>query len=380
MSLDDIPLPPGAAREGGPTTNWSALFHAYGTATDTAEVLAGPLEAAGDHLWSAILHQGSVWPATPPVLSSVAGRLAEAPLLGLRFVRDVASSVRFGDGAEELRAEVAAAPTREWTAAYVAADEDEQVDLWSDDDGTGDLVLAAAALDCWDLLPELVDPVAAFLDDPDERVRTCAWATVTRLLDHPAAAAAHGPHLLPRLTRAAGAAGSVEERAALVMDLGDLGGDPAAFLADPSPLVRCAAATTRPLADDPAAHAELLAAARTPTAFDALSDLPRFGGGPARWTLVAVLCDRVRDLSRLHEPALAALPHAFRLAPCPDLGPYLKAHFPTGLPEHPTPEQASLARELAARDDLWSPVNGNRRITLAQLGLPVDRETWWAVG
>ncbi|SEC65317.1 hypothetical protein [Streptomyces sp. TLI_105] len=358
-------------------TDWSRLFHAYGTATDTAEVLAGPLAAAGDHLWSAILHQGSVWPATPPVLRAVAARLPEAPVLGLSFVRDVASAVRMGSDVEELRARVAAAPTEAWILAYAAADEDDQVDRWGDE--TGDLVLAGAALDCWDLLPELVVPVAEFLEDPDEQVRAHAWAAVTALLAHPDAAD-RAPGLLPRLARLAAAAESVEERASLVMDLGGLGGDAGPFLVDPSPLVRCAAAMTPPLRDDPAAHEELLRMAVTPTGFDALTGLPRFGGEPPRWTLISVLCDRVRDFSRLYEASLAALPQAFRLAPCPDLGPYLKVAFPAGWPDGPTEEQRGLAREVAAREELWGPINGNRRITLGGLGLPNDREAWRALG
>ncbi|MEU8528309.1 hypothetical protein AB0C77_22340 [Streptomyces sp. NPDC048629] len=356
--------------------DWSKVFHAYGTATDTAEILDGPLEAAADHLWSAILHQGTVWPATPEVLRVVGGRLREAPSLGLRFVRDVASSVNAGNEAEALRARVAAAPTAEWTAAYVAADEDDQVDMWDDD--TGNLVLLGAALDCWDLLPELLDPVAEFLEDADPEVRASAWAAVTRLVNHPAVAA-RTPELLPRLTRLAAAAESVEERVSLVMDLGQLGGDPTPFLADESPLVRCAAAMTPPLADDLTAHEELLRMAATPTEFDALQGVPRFEGEPPRWTLIAVLSRRPVAPSRLYEPAVAALPHAFRMAPCPDLGPYLEVLFAGGWPERPTAEQRDLAREMAARDDLWSPVNGNRKITLRGLNLPDDREAWWSL-
>ncbi|MFG2330365.1 hypothetical protein ACGFMM_12130 [Streptomyces sp. NPDC048604] len=356
--------------------DWSRVFHAYGTATDTGQVLAGPLADAREHLWSAILHQGTVWPATPEVLRIVGGRLREAPALGLAFVRDVASSVNAGDEAATLRAQVAAAPTAEWTAAYVAADEDDQVDLWDDD--TGNLVLLGAALDCWDLLPELLDPVAEFLEDPDPQVRTHAWAAAARLLNHPGTASRR-PELLTRLARLAAAAESVEERASLVMDLGGLGGDPAPFLADESPLVRCAAAMSPPLAEHPAAQQELLRMAATPTDFDALKGLPRFEGEPPRWTLIAVLSRRPVAPSALYEPALAALPHAFRLAPCPDLGPYLEILFPTGWPEQATAEQRGLARELAARDDLWAPTNGNRRITLRGLGLPEDRETWRAL-
>ncbi|MFE6100509.1 hypothetical protein ACFVQ4_11145 [Streptomyces laurentii] len=155
------------------------------------------------------------------------------------------------------------------------ADEDDQVDLW--DDEAGDLVLAEAALDCWDLLPGLVGPVTAFLDDPDGEIRASAWSTVAELLPHPDAAD-RAPALLPRL----------------------------------------------------------------------------------------------------YAQALAALPYAFRLSPCPELGPYLRVAFPDGLPADPTPEQRGLAAELAARDELWDPVNGNRRITLRGLGLPDDREAWRA--
>ncbi|WP_406862707.1 hypothetical protein ABZO31_20690 [Streptomyces sp. HUAS MG47] len=361
----------------GRVVDWSRVFHAYGTATDTGEVLRGPLADAGDHLWSAILHQGSVWPATPEVLRIVGGRLREAPLVGLAFVRDVASSVNVGVEAEELRARVAATPTEEWIAAYVAADEDEQVDMWDDDEG--DVVLAGAALDCWDLLPELVGPVSEFLEDPDPQVRAQAWAAAGRLLLHPEAAVRR-PELLPRLARLAAAAESVEERASLVMDLGEFGGDPTPFLSDPSPLVRCAAAMTPPLADDPAAHEELLRMAATPTEFDALNGLPRFAGEPPRWTLIAVLSRRPVAPSRLYEPALAALPHAFRIAPCPDLGPYLEALFADGWPEEPAPEQRDLARAIASDDTLWSPINGNRKITLRGLGLPGEREAWQALG
>ncbi|WP_418958727.1 HEAT repeat domain-containing protein [Streptomyces tritici] len=357
--------------------DWSRVFHAYGPATDTGELLRGPLADARDHLWSDVLHHGRIWPATPQALRVVAGRLPEAPLFGLEFVRAVASAANFGTEAEKWRARVAAAPTREWTEEYLARDEDGRVGLW--DDPTGNLVLVGAALECWDGLPELLEPVAEYLDDPDGRVRVQAWATLTRLVNHPEAAA-RTRDLLPRLTRLAAAAESVRERASLVMDLGQLGGDLAPFLADPSPLVRCAAAMSPPLAEDPAAHEELLRTAAAPTEFDALEGLPRFEGEPPRWTLIAVLSRRPVDPSRLYEPALASLPHAFRTAPCPDLGPYLEVLFGDGWPQEPVPEQRGLARALASRDELWAPTNGNRKITLRGLNLPDDREAWRAVG
>jgi len=67
--------------------DWSRLFHAYGAATDTpthlralaGDDLAGQL-AALDHLDSAVLHQGTVYPVTPVAVRVVAGLLHEPAL------------------------------------------------------------------------------------------------------------------------------------------------------------------------------------------------------------------------------------------------------------------------------------------------------------
>ncbi|MFC8917508.1 hypothetical protein ACFT5C_17225 [Streptomyces sp. NPDC057116] len=367
---------------------WDGLFHAYGTATDTPAHLRGLLggdeaevSAAFGHLWSAILHQGTVWPATAPAVRAVASALTRpAPREGaLAFLRAVAVATDLGDHADGLRAEAypedpeARAAIDAWVAAYAAADEDDQVDMW--DDGTGDLVLTRAALDCYDAFPDLLAPVAGFLGDPDPAVRTAAWSVATVLARHPAAVPS-AADLRGRLERLAGAAGGAEERASLVLDLGDLGGAPRAWLADPHPVVRGAAALAPALAEDPGALDVLVALARSPHAFDALSALPRFGGEPARWTLIAAVCARVPDAARLYPAALAALPLAFRLAPCPDLGPYLRVAFPGGWPTDPSPHQCALARAVGERDELWDPVNGNRKITFRHLGLPDDRAAW----
>ncbi|MBT2441317.1 hypothetical protein J7E93_14590 [Streptomyces sp. ISL-36] len=62
------------------------------------------------------------------------------------------------------------------------------------------------------------------------------------------------------------------------------------------------------------------------------------------------------------------------------LGPYLEVAFPAGRPGRSTGEQRALAREMAACEGLWAPMNGNRRITLGRLGLPDDREAWRELG
>ncbi|MDX2707705.1 hypothetical protein PV350_33380 [Streptomyces sp. PA03-6a] len=373
---------------------WDRFFHAYQVATDTPghlKALLGDDEkaasTAADHLWSAILHQGTVWPATAPV-ARIAARMLAIPEMregALTFLKDVAAAVDLADAVPELRARAypavpeSASAIDTWLARYLAEDEDGQVDLWTEDGETGDLVLTRAALDCYDALPDLFDPVAELLDDPDADVRTAAWAAAAPLLRHPATAP-RAAGLRGRLEAQAHATGSVEARASLLLDLGELGGEPRAWLADPDPAVRTAAALAPALADDPHALDVLVDATRSPRAFDRLSALPRFGGEPPRWTLVAVLCARVMDFAALYESAAAAVPLGFRLAPCPDLGPYLRVAFPEGLPEAPTAQQSAFARDVAARDDLWDAVNGNRKITFARLGLPDDREAWQRLG
>lgn len=61
-------------------TDWSKLHHAYGRATDTPEHLRALLrddaesrKNALEHLWSAIIHQGTPWTATGPAALVVAG-------------------------------------------------------------------------------------------------------------------------------------------------------------------------------------------------------------------------------------------------------------------------------------------------------------------
>jgi hypothetical protein len=91
--------------------DWSRLFHAYGVASDTPghlRALTGgdpELQAAAlDHLDSAVLHQGSVYPVTPVAVRVVAGLLNHPALRRpvrygdvvlvdvLTFLRDAAES------------------------------------------------------------------------------------------------------------------------------------------------------------------------------------------------------------------------------------------------------------------------------------------------
>src|SRR5258708_11048821 len=65
-------------------TDWGALSHAYGVAADAPSRLTGLLSGdpaacadAVGYLDAAILHQGSIYPATAPVALFVAGILSD---------------------------------------------------------------------------------------------------------------------------------------------------------------------------------------------------------------------------------------------------------------------------------------------------------------
>ncbi len=62
------------------TTDWSKLHHAYGRAIDTPDLLRsfwkddpGGCKRAVGHLWSAVLHQSTLYTATGPAALVVAG-------------------------------------------------------------------------------------------------------------------------------------------------------------------------------------------------------------------------------------------------------------------------------------------------------------------
>jgi hypothetical protein len=88
--------------------DWAALTHAYGPATDVPALLRAiiddasrPPAAAWDDLAGAVLHQGSVYPATAPVVPILAGLAAwhghPSRIEAIRFLREIAIGADFRD-------------------------------------------------------------------------------------------------------------------------------------------------------------------------------------------------------------------------------------------------------------------------------------------
>jgi hypothetical protein len=375
--------------------DWAAYFHAYGIATDTPgrlrALLSGDgaaIESALEHLNSAIVHQGSFYPATAPAASIVADVLTlsdgggvpaggRAALLDFLAEVGLAGRLRDVDAARESAYPADTRALDDWLAAYLVADDKGQVTLWTEHRELGDLHLIRAAVSCYDLLPDLYGPVTACLADPNPLVRAAAAGAVASIAAHPALAAEH-PALVAALAEAAGLAGP-GERTAVVLAIGDLGGEPRAFLADENPGVRIGAALAPAFDRDEAATALLLAALSDPAALDAAVSAKhaRFWGEP-RYTVADTVCRRVTDFDLLLPAALAAIPLLYWRFPDPDVEPYLARAFPDGWPspQTATDAQREYARALAESAAFWHPRSGNRLALLKSLGLPEDREAW----
>ncbi|MEV8517069.1 hypothetical protein [Dactylosporangium sp. NPDC051484] len=370
---------------------FGSLLHAYGRADDTPGHLAAlaggdpqARDAALGHLWSAVMHQGTPWTVTPPAAAAVAALLADprpaAPLdAGLRsnllsFLAAVAESAQPGFDAAELAA-MAHPPGRDVDAALAAGEADDE-EIWADEE-LANALYARALLGCREVVPTLLAAAVPLLGDPDATVRAAAAHAVT------ACATALGPGADPgplgaRLSTAASTAGP-DERAALVLAMGELGLAPREYLDDPHPGVRACAALAPALADDPAATAELLAALDDPKATEHwFARRPPQLRGHIRFALVAAAVDRVERPERLLPAALAIAAHAGPHTARSDWGPLLHAIFaPGSVPGTGgalSAAQRHYLHALVANDNLWDPRNGSVGLVFRDAGLPHDRE------
>ncbi|MER7132810.1 hypothetical protein [Streptosporangium saharense] len=184
--------------------DWSRLFHAYGVASDVPghlEALVGDddraREEAVDHLWAAVIHQGTPWSATPPAALVVAGLLSDPrtarhtvssrPLRAvlLDFRGEVAEATQPEVPEEEFRAAADPRGREEEIAATLETllgddsdegSEDDAEDVW--DDEAIEVIMAQVVLDLRATVPWLTEAVAPCLDDEDPRVRDSAEAVL----------------------------------------------------------------------------------------------------------------------------------------------------------------------------------------------------------
>lgn len=121
-------------------TDWTRWPHAYGAATDTAEhlrALQGDDEqaqrAAAAHFGSAIVHQSTVWPASPDAFAALievlrAQRLpADVLTTCLHALAEAGEYVPPAGPVPDLSAE-----GRAWLARFAGAPEDDHELLWEE--------------------------------------------------------------------------------------------------------------------------------------------------------------------------------------------------------------------------------------------------------
>ena len=293
--------------------DWSRLEHAYGTAHDLPERLAGLLsgdpEVAGEALGvldSAVLHQGTVSSATAPAALFVAS------VLGDERTGIASESALPWDG----RVRPLRAALLEWLGAV------------------GESALLADDPACREILPDLYRAVAPFLHNPEAPVRTAALAAAGSLLPAPELAGARSAVAESLMQDAPQR--SAAERAHLALVLARWGVPPRALLTDSDPAVRAHAAVAESLDEDPAALAEVRAALRDP---DEVTGW--FGGeGPQRsgWfleTLAAALLRRTASFEDVEAEARAIAAAAGTYARQAAIRTLLPRAFPPGRPPSP---------------------------------------------
>jgi hypothetical protein len=195
--------------------DWSQLGHAYGRATDTpghlANLVAEDEKLRADaltHLWSAVVHQGTLYSATAPAAVAIAKMLSDrrldsavptsadealqAPPLPMRaellnFLAAVGEGCKApGADGDSTGTQLTdwANPADQFVERVASAMEfDEFADDWPDDvfERASEAYYARAVLRCREVAPQLLAAVMPFLSDPDPVVRLSAADAVENL-------------------------------------------------------------------------------------------------------------------------------------------------------------------------------------------------------
>ena len=379
---------------------WEWLFHAYRTAEETPEILRGltsgdasSRENAIDYLDGSVLHQGTIYAATAPAVRVVAGLLDEpilrAPLDGgptleavLGFLADAAESLGWADDVHQVEA-----PTEKQMkklAKHLRKDEDGE-----DDEGWGspmvEVMMKMAVLDLRSMAPEVLEAVVPFVLDENPRIAQAAmnatskWAAVQ--LGTPQVEAA-----VRVLRTRLGTATDRNQKACLVLALGEMGQDVSAWLEDEDEAVRsCAALFVR----TPQADGILIGALTHPEQMDAWfprNAKPAYFPMNVRISLLDEVIKRGVTIEGLLLAAVALIEQTSGgLLADYEWGPILQVGFPDAeyvngsgvrppLPERLTPAQHAVLEALVANETLWDPTDGNASLARMQVGLPNTRE------
>jgi hypothetical protein len=160
-------------------TEWSQVAHAYAPADDTFVHLANLISPDADqrvlameHLWTAVLHQGTIFSATAPAVRVIGALLADRRLVLslptvfhrpstqtmrsalLSFIAAVATSARYGGSDDDLASIQVPADLQVRLTQIIAGDQD--AGPTEHDDMLWEFVTAQSVADCRALAPELI--------------------------------------------------------------------------------------------------------------------------------------------------------------------------------------------------------------------------------
>jgi len=387
--------------------NWGHLFHAYGVALDTPGYLHGltdehpsKREAGVDHLQGAVLHQGTIYPATPPAVAVVAGLLGEeavrAPLSEETDTHRAAIDRLFQAKQDECETLVTllawladVGDSMSWTdvgdvsepvddadvAALYAAMADDDDEVWSSP--LADTLMRNAVVELQAMASGVLAAIITLIHDPDAKVRAEAanaasqWAASMKAPVPPATVLAISAQLASVTGR--------DEKAAFALALGKSGGDVSGFLTDQDEAIRACAAL---FVNTPEATQILIASLTRPEQVDSwFQDKPAFFHARTRFTLLAEVIRRGGTIEQLLPAALALIGVSTGWLADYDWGPILQVAFPDAefrpgvrppLPNRLTRAQRQVIEALLANQSLWDEHNGNARLARMKVGLPDD--------
>lgn len=387
------------------TVPWPRLAHAYHGASDAPAQLeiflnstasTEALKGSVEWLWASVLHQGTVYSASTPILWILIDLLIawpEHPAAAsiLRGVQTIAAAIPHVDDAYDAqcgtpreRNEPGAPMYETWVSDAVPTDSDEAVDSKEYFTATTVTKRQLQAL-----VLHSLPAIEASLRHPDATTRIAAVAAALGALP-----------LLP------GDVSLPEELANVVgnpdfdpgtwistaMILGARGRDYSDLLGHGDRRLRLAAAMSPATTHDARGIAELAAALSEPEWLESA-----FPNGAAhldfhlRFHVLAALLDRTKPHTA-DDTVIAALctllrKRAGKYTADMEWGPVLHWAFPerivplphkgefAPLPESLTPPQKAILRELCAKPLLWDRTNGNAGLAFKRIQLPFDRES-----
>lgn len=380
-------------------TDWSTLSHAYGSAAETPEQIRALVRSdpddrmnAVEHLWGAVLHQGTIYPVTPFVARIVAEMLCDEALASparsifdeadaegapvrdsvLMFLKELAESAAF-----------AAKSVRSADFRMVETDRVREIRAgqWTDDDFSDpefeqiyDALLTEAAAQCVSDAGSYLQAARPWMLAERQSTRSCAIAACAAL--SVLVAPSETGEVEAAFRHAA--ANNAEDRLGLVLALSAMNADTSDFLQSEDQRVRFAAALSDGI-PAPAALEVLIESLHHYAQLDSWYDDFResFDGWP-RFAFTQQACRRAPHFDSLASVAPIVAQHG--AYPDSDWGHLLTLAFPDKWSDELTENQRAFVRALVQAEGVWSIAGGgNRDLAFMKIGLPTDREVLKAI-